>query len=149
MAQRERSLPQLTASARSRLPDSAFAYIDSQGIRRLPVHDAVHVRNALARFEQVSFEDDEARSRARDRVLRAAKKHGIVPLGFFDGQLRKERGANVRSLPRGMVTFHLTDIEGSTKLLERLGDDYTGLLRDVRATIRASVRTASGYEVDA
>jgi class 3 adenylate cyclase len=72
-----------------------------------------------------------------------------VPLGFFDGQLRKARGANVRSLPRGTVTFLLTDIEGSTKLLERLGDDYTGLLRDVRAMIRASVRTASGYEVDA
>jgi class 3 adenylate cyclase len=72
-----------------------------------------------------------------------------VPLGFFDGQLRKARGANVRSLPRGTVTFLLTDIEGSTKLLERLGDEYAGLLRDVRAAIRTSVRDASGYEVDA
>src|SRR5260370_42249712 len=83
-------LPQLSAGARSRLPDSAFAYIDSHGVRRLPINDAVHVRNALARFEQVGFEDDAARVRARDRVLRAAKKFGIVPLGFFDGQLRKE-----------------------------------------------------------
>jgi len=47
------------------------------------------------------------------------------------------------------VTFLLTDIEGSTRLLERLGDDYTGLLRDVRGAIRTSVRAASGYEVDA
>jgi len=142
-------VPPLSATARARLPDSAFAYIDAQGRRRLPINDISHVRNALARFDQVDFEDDAARERARERLLRAAKKHGIVPLGFFDGQLRKARGANVRSLPRGMVTFLLTDIEGSTKLLERLGDDYTGLLRDVRATIRASVRTASGYEVDA
>ncbi|TMC41329.1 MAG: adenylate/guanylate cyclase domain-containing protein [Chloroflexi bacterium] len=142
-------MPPLSATARARLPDSAFAYIDAQGRRRLPINDISHVRNALARFDQVDFEDDAARERARERLLRAAKKHGIVPLGFFDGQLRKARGANVRSLPRGMVTFLLTDIEGSTKLLERLGDDYTGLLRDVRATIRASVRTASGYEVDA
>ena len=147
-------MPQLTASARSRLPDSAFAYIDSQGIRRLPVHDAVHVRNALARFEQVSFEDDMARGRARDRLLRAAKKHGIVPLGFFDGQLRKERetkarAGDARRWPRGMVTFLLTDIERSTRLLERLGDGYAALLRDVRSVIRESVRKAGGHEVDA
>lgn len=142
-------MPPLSATARARLPDSAFAYIDSQGRRRLPINDISHVRNALARFDQVDFEDDAARERARERLLRAAKKHGIVPLGFFDGQLRKARGANVRSLPRGTVTFLLTDIEGSTKLLERLGDDYTGLLRDVRTMIRASVRAATGYEVDA
>jgi class 3 adenylate cyclase len=142
-------VPPLDSIARARLPDSAFAYIDSQGRRRLPINDVSHVRNALARFDQVDFEDDAARERARERLLRAAKKHGIVPLGFFDGQLRKAQGANVRSLPRGTVTFLLTDIEGSTRLLERLGDDYAGLLRDVRTAIRTSVRGASGLEVDA
>ena len=142
-------MPTLSATARARLPDSSFAYIDSQGRRRLPINDISHVRNALARFDQVDFEDDVARERARERLLRAAKKHGIVPLGFFDGQLRKARGANVRSLPRGTVTFLLTDIEGSTRLLERLGDEYAGLLRDVRTTIRTSVRASSGQEVDA
>ncbi|MEK6225671.1 MAG: adenylate/guanylate cyclase domain-containing protein [Chloroflexota bacterium] len=142
-------MPTLSATARARLPDSSFAYIDSQGRRRLPINDISHVRNALARFDQVDFEDDAARERARERLLRAAKKHGIVPLGFFDGQLRKASGANVRSLPRGTVTFLLTDIEGSTRLLEHLGDDYAGLLRDVRTTIRTTVRASSGYEVDA
>jgi class 3 adenylate cyclase len=147
-------MPQLSASARSRLPNSAFAYIDSSGIRRLPIHDTVHVRNALARFEQVAFESDEARERSRERVLRAAKRHGIVPLGFFDGQLRREResrsrGPVTRQWPRGVVTFLLTDIEGSTRLLQRLGDGYAGVLRDVRSLIRASVRRAGGHEVDA
>jgi len=150
-------LPELAAAARARLPDSAFAYIDSQGRRRLPIHDASHVRNALARFEQVAFEDDLARERARQRLLRAAKKHGIVPLGFFDGQLRKERlqteikarARNIASLPRGTVTFVLTDIEGSTGLTQRLGDGYATVLRDVRALIRKSVRDAGGHEVDA
>jgi len=142
-------VPPLDATARARLPDSAFAYVDSQGRRRLPINDASHVRNALARFDQVDFEDDVARERARERLLRAAKKHGIVPLGFFDGQLRKARTSTVRSLPRGTVTFLLTDIEGSTRLLERLGDDYAALLRDVRGLIRTSVRAASGLEVDA
>jgi class 3 adenylate cyclase len=142
-------VPTLSATARARLPDSSFAYIDSQGRRRLPIPDASHVRNALARFDQVDFEDDAARERARERLLRAAKKYGIVPLGFFDGQLRKAGAANVRSLPRGTVTFLLTDIEGSTRLLQRLGDEYAGLLRDVRTIIRASVRAATGHEVDA
>jgi class 3 adenylate cyclase len=150
-------LPALAASARARLPDSAFAYIDSQGTRRLPIHDASHVRNALARFDQVAFEDDVARERARQRLLRAAKKHGIVPLGFFDGQLRKERlqteikarARDIANLPRGTVTFLLTDIEGSTGLTQRLGDAYATVLRDVRALIRKSVRDAGGHEVDA
>jgi class 3 adenylate cyclase len=150
-------LPELSLSARARLPDSAFAYIDSQGNRRLPIHDASHVRNALARFDQVKFETDAARERARQRLLRAAKKYGIVPLGFFDGQLRKERtqtemrvrAKDVAGLPRGTVTFLLTDIEGSTGLTQRLGDDYAVVLRDVRALIRKSVRDAGGHEVDA
>src|SRR4029453_8629497 len=59
--------------------------------RRLPVHDEAHVRNALARFNQVAFEDDAARERARKRLLNAAKKYGIVPVGFITGQLQSER----------------------------------------------------------
>jgi class 3 adenylate cyclase len=150
-------LPQLAATARARLPDSAFAYVDSQGHRRLPINDASHVRNALARFDQTAFEDDAARERARQRLLRAAKKYGIVPIGFFDGQLRRERvqtvakarARDIASLPRGTVTFLLTDIEGSTELLRRLGDGYATVLRDVRALIRRSVHDAAGHEVDA
>jgi class 3 adenylate cyclase len=49
------------------------------------------VRNALARFNQVAFEDDAARERTRTRVLNAAKKYGIVPVGFITGQLQSER----------------------------------------------------------
>src|SRR5437016_14363979 len=83
-------MPRLKTSKRSRLPDRAFAYIDSRGRRRLPVHDKAHVRNALARFNQVAFEDDAARERARKRLLSAAKKYGIVPIGFMTGQLRSQ-----------------------------------------------------------
>jgi class 3 adenylate cyclase len=150
-------LPELAASARARLPDSAFAYVDLQGRRRLPIHDKSHVRNALARFDQTAFADDATRERARQRLLRAAKKYGIVPIGFFDGQLRKERqqteikarARDIAILPRGTVTFLLTDIEGSTGLTQRLGDGYATVLRDVRALIRRSVRNAGGHEVDA
>jgi class 3 adenylate cyclase len=84
-------MSRLDASRRARLPDTAFAYVDSRGRRRLPVHDEAHVRNALARFNQVAFEDDAARERARKRLLNAAKKYGIVPVGFITGQLQSER----------------------------------------------------------
>ena len=78
-------MPPLGAKERAKLPDSAFAYIDSHGKRRLPIHDAAHVRNALARFSQVAFEDEGARDKARTRLLRAAKKHDIVPIGSLVG----------------------------------------------------------------
>jgi class 3 adenylate cyclase len=137
-------MPPLGAKERAALPNSAFAYIDSGGNRRLPIHDEAHVRNALARFNRVHFEDDAARDRSRMRLLKAAKKHGIMPLGFVGGQLRPDR-----KLPRGHVTFLLADIEGSTGHLQRLGDGYGPLLVQLRRLIRAAVRKPGGREVDA
>lgn len=134
----------LSAKERRALPDSAFAYVDSQGKRRLPIHDAAHVRNALARFGQVAFENEEARDRARGRLLRAAKRHGIMPIGFINAQLQPQR-----KYPQGQVTFLLTDIEGSTELLSRLGDEYASLLANVRRVVRGAIRSAGGQEVSA
>jgi class 3 adenylate cyclase len=256
-------MSQLSSKDRAKLPKSAFAYVDSRGRRRLPIHDESHVRNALARFTKVAFEDEAARERARKRLLAAAKKYGIVPIGFMTGQLQAQmseaaagrfvielgqvgtpgelerrlrtalrdstlsvvhwsdsaavyldgagrpaalppdgadravtllerqgqpmtalvhdravldnpdlvktvtaavrlavenerlRGqveaqvSEVRSLPTGSVTFLLTDIEGSTNLLQQLGDRYAALLAEIRAIIRGSVSRAEGREVDA
>ena len=137
-------MPTLSARERAQLPDSAFAYIDTKGKRRLPIHDASHVRNALARFGQVTFEDEDARDRARNRLLRAAKKHGIMPIGFISSQLGQRK-----RLPTGDVTFLLTDIEGSTGLLAALDDDYAGLLDGIRRLVRAAVQDPGGHEVSA
>jgi len=256
-------MAQLSSKKRAGLPKSAFAYIDSKGRRRLPINDESHVRNALSRFNQVTFEDDAARERARKRLLTAAKKYNIVPVGFMTGQLRSQaseavagrlvielgqvstpgeferqlrvalrdpslsalhwsdstgayldasgrsaalpaddprravtllerqgrpmialvharavldnpdlvktvtaavklavenerlrgqveaRTSEVRTLPTGHVTFLLSDIEGSTGLLRRLGDRYAALLADVRAVIRHALHRAGGREVDA
>ena len=137
-------MPPLSAKERAQLPDRAFAYIDLRGRRRLPIHDAAHVRNALARFSQVAFEDEGARDRARMRLLTAAMKHGVVPIGFVKAQLQPQQ-----KLPKGEVTFLLTDIEGSTELLGHLEDGYSPLLADVRRLVRTAVRQAGGREVDA
>lgn len=145
-------MARLTARDRKALPDRAFASIDSAGNRRLPIHDEAHVRNALARFDRVRFEDDAARDRARARLLSAAKRYGIVPVGFMAGQLRSERSArspDFSTLPTGTVTFLLCDVEGSTTLLRHLGDDYAGVIRDVRSVIRSAVGREGGHKVDA
>ncbi|HEY5861273.1 MAG TPA: DUF6582 domain-containing protein, partial [Actinomycetota bacterium] len=113
-------MARLSAKERAGLPDRAFAYIDARGNRRLPINDEAHVRAALGRFERVRFDDDAERERARKRLLNAAKKYGIVPVGFITGQLRSERTARTpdfSTFPTGAVTFLLTDIEGSTALL--------------------------------
>jgi class 3 adenylate cyclase len=137
-------MARLDARARAQLPDSAFAYIDSLGKRRLPINDAVHVRNALARFSQVHFEDEGARDRARLRLLRAAQKHGVVPIGFLSAQLQPQL-----RLPRGNVTFLLSDVERSTELLARLDDGYGALAASVRRILRTGVRRGGGHEIDA
>lgn len=137
-------MAKLDAKTRAQLPDSAFAYIDSTGKRRLPINDAPHVRNALSRFNQVVFDDEAARDRARLRLLRAAQKHGVAPIGFISAQLQPQR-----RLPKGHVTFLLTDIERSTELLARLDDRYASLAAEVRRVLRRAVRQAGGHEVDA
>jgi class 3 adenylate cyclase len=136
-------MPPLGAKQRAQLPDRAFAYIDSRGRRRLPIHDAAHVRNALARFSQVAFEDDAARDRSRTRLLRAAKRYGIVPIGFIDGQLRPQR-----KLPTGLLTLFMSDIEASSELVHRLGERYPAVLTQTRRILRSAVRKAGGREVD-
>ena len=141
-------MAELTAAKRSKLPDNAFAYIHSNGKRYLPINDEAHVRNALSRFEQVPFESAPAKDGARKRLLVAAKRYGIVPIGFITGQLRSQRESK-RRLPSGTVTLLMTDIEGSTTLLRRLGDGYAPVLDDHRSIIQTAVVAGGGHEVDA
>jgi len=43
-------MAKLDARDRDRLRDSQFAYVDKQGEGHLPINDASHVGNAVARF---------------------------------------------------------------------------------------------------
>jgi predicted ATPase/class 3 adenylate cyclase len=51
-------------------------------------------------------------------------------------------------LPTGTVTFLFTDIEGSTKLLDELGDAYADALDEHRRVLREAFSTHGGVEVD-
>ncbi len=54
----------------------------------------------------------------------------------------------MRELPSGTVTLLLTDIEGSTRLLHRLGDRYAETLGAHRELMRAAFARFGGAEVD-
>jgi class 3 adenylate cyclase len=149
-------MAKLTEAQRARMPRTAFAYIDSRGQRRLPIFDEAHVRSALSRFNQVQFESEAARDEARTKLLKAARRFGVVPVGFIQSQLRKERtrgrteaqAGRTAHLPRGTVTFLMTDVQDSTALLAELRDGYGPMLSDVRRLIREKVRKSGGHEVE-
>jgi hypothetical protein len=66
-------MAKLTAAKKERLPASQYACpID----RKLPINDAAHVRNAMARFDQVTAGECHP-AEAKSRILAAAKKFGI------------------------------------------------------------------------
>jgi len=55
----------------NRMPEAEFAFPEQ---RKEPIHDADHVRNAIARFDQVEDVSDADRDAAWKRIVRAAKE---------------------------------------------------------------------------
>src|SRR5271166_22936 len=62
----------LSTADQDKLPDSAFAFPKE---RKEPLTDARHVRNAIARFDQVEGISDAEKDAAWKRILKAAKKN--------------------------------------------------------------------------
>ena len=61
-------------STQSDLPDSVFAFPKQ---RKEPLTDASHVRNAVARFDQVTGVSDEDRDLAFANIEKAARYYGV------------------------------------------------------------------------
>ena len=72
----------------------------------------------------------------------------VVEQERLRGQIQAT-STDAAALPSGFVTLLMTDIEGSTALLRKLGDTYGTLLNDVRAIIRRAVSQGRGREIDA
>jgi predicted ATPase/class 3 adenylate cyclase len=53
----------------------------------------------------------------------------------------------MRDLPTGTVTFLFTDIEGSTRLLQRLGDRYREVVDDHGRILRDAIASGGGTEI--
>jgi hypothetical protein len=65
---------ELDAAGRNTLPDSAYAFSKA---RKEPLTDARHVRNAIARFDQVQDVTDAERDEAFANILAAAKHYDV------------------------------------------------------------------------
>ncbi len=64
----------LGAAEQDQLSDDQFAFPEQ---RKEPLVDASHVRNAIARFDQVEGVSDAERNRAWERIVEAAKEFGV------------------------------------------------------------------------
>jgi hypothetical protein len=64
----------LSTSQKDRVPAQNFAFPKE---RKEPLTDARHVRNAIARFDQVQGVSDTERDAAWKRIKAAAKKFGV------------------------------------------------------------------------
>ena len=64
----------LYAADRNEMPDSEYAF---PRLRKEPLNDASHVRNAIARFDQVQDASDEERREAFERIQRAARRFDV------------------------------------------------------------------------
>lgn len=67
-------MAEISARQRNRMPKEKFAFPDQ---RKEPLNDADHVRNAIARFDQVEGVSDAERSAAWRRIRAAARHHGV------------------------------------------------------------------------
>ena len=63
---------------------------DPPSSSKLPIFDAAHVRNAMARFSQTKGLTPEERRKAINKIIRAAKKFGIDASGFIEKYKNKK-----------------------------------------------------------
>jgi hypothetical protein len=67
-------MAELSEKKRDKLPTEKFAFPKK---RKEPINDAVHVRNAVARFAQVQGVSNKERDAAWRRIRQAARKFGV------------------------------------------------------------------------
>jgi Family of unknown function (DUF6582) len=69
-----RSTEGMSTAEKDRLDDGEFAFPDE---RKEPLTDAAHVRNAIARFDQVEGVTDHERDQAWRRITAAARRYDV------------------------------------------------------------------------
>jgi len=67
-------MSELSEKQRDHIDSDKFAFPKE---RKEPLNDADHVRNAVARFNQVKGVSDDERDEAWNRIKRAAKKYDV------------------------------------------------------------------------
>jgi HK97 family phage prohead protease len=132
-------MTEMSSKSINDLDDDQFAYIqdgghkDAEGkttprsLRHFPIHDAAHVRNALARASQSPFGE-----KAMPKIRAAAKKFG-VEVGDDNSRsdlLATQPGIITRTYPLDDI-----DVQKGRLTCERCGQDATGRLVDAYAAV--------------
>jgi len=113
-----------------------------------PVVEQV-VLKALAKDPQQRFANVKAFAMALEEAFNGespGRTLPVVPSEHPTGYGQK--GSSLGNLPAGTVTMLFTDIEGSTHLLQQLGDRYADVLAECRYLLRTAFQQWGGYEVD-
>ena len=87
----------VTARQKNRMSAQTFAFPKE---RKEPLNDARHVRNAIARFDQVEGVRDRERESAWRRIRAAARQYGVEIKVRGWRQLMKGGKSGRRSAPR-------------------------------------------------
>lgn len=87
-------MSELSTKRRDRLPREQFAFPKE---RKEPLNDASHVRNAVARFDQVEGVSNDERDAAWRRIRTAARRFGVQIEERGWRQLFKKSGRHVPS----------------------------------------------------
>jgi hypothetical protein len=69
-----KAMSELDQKHRDHLSSKEFAFPDEE---KEPIHDAAHVRNAIARFNQVKDVSEDEKDRAWKRIVTAARKFDV------------------------------------------------------------------------
>ena len=120
-------------------PDRLFIDV-AELIWEPPPEDEAHTSQRSQRIARtLAGEADGAGRMCNDQQITVAAKWGCARGG--------DTGSVSRSLPTGTITFLFTDIEGSTRLLQRLGDDYGEVLGTHARLLREAAAGQGGCEV--
>ncbi len=129
------SKAKLTYAAEQKLSDADFAFVverDGKKVRKYPIHDKAHVRNALARAAQQIEEGGEGASDAKaalPKIRSAAKKMGIGKMEKTAGaiMIEKDSSGSWRAVMWPTNNFKDTDGEILTK---EAHEEYAGWVNE-------------------
>jgi class 3 adenylate cyclase len=111
-----------------------------------------HLDFALGEFQAMKMQpalEEAMRLRMRDQGISTISSDIYTSIVAVADSVQRERPDMAsHAAPDGTVTIMFSDIEDSTVLTERLGDQaWQGLLRQHNALIRQQLRAYDGYEV--
>src|SRR5260370_350841 len=121
----------------------------SEKVPTLPVMVEQVVLQALTKDPEQRFASVQAFALALEEASREEMSGQTLPVlasGYSAGAGTRE--ASLPHLPRGTVTLLFTDIEGSTSLLQQVGERSTQVLDECPHLLRATFHHYHGHEVN-